>query len=316
VIERILITSDEQWHNDLRRPNVGASQAPALWGLHPYITLGQLYAEKRGVELPKPSGALLERGHDLEAVVAAKVARENKLWSLEKCRFYYRDPDLRLGASPDYYVIDHDRDGVGVLQIKTVGAWQFKKNWSDGAPDWITLQTSTEMMLVNATWGAIAALVIGDFEYALHTFAVPRHAAAEHKIRAGVADFWRQVDQGIEPVFDFDRDADLIAQIYRTTKEGKIVDLRGDNRVIAVLEELDLLSTRVRDDEKAIKALKAEMREKIKDAEIALVPDWKVTLKETNRPDKLAERVFQIGDVIEEGTTFRTLRYSRQKIGV
>jgi predicted phage-related endonuclease len=313
MIEQHEITTREAWVA-LRSKDVTASRVAALWGLHPYCTAGQLFAQARGVELPKPSGELLERGNDLEAVVAAKVARENPTWKIEKAKHYYRDSVIRLGATPDYYVVCPER-GRGILQCKTVGAWQFKKNYvDDDAPVWIKLQATVEMMLTGASWGVIGVLVIGDFQYELHTFPQERHAAAELKITKGVAEFWRQVDAGIEPVFDFDRDADLIALLYPSATEGKTIDLRGDNRVIAVLEELNLLAARNRDDEKAIKALKAELREKIKDAEIALVPGWKLSLKETHRPDKIAERHYEIGDVLEEGLTYRALRYSRQKV--
>lgn len=303
MIEHHAITSPEQWHA-LRAKDVTASRVAALWGLHPYCTAGQLFAEARGVEMPKPSGDLLERGHDLETVVAAKVARENPTWRIEKANHYYRDGAIRLGATPDYFITDPARAGIGVLQCKTVGAWQFKRTWSeeDVAPVWISLQTTVEMMLTDAAWGMIAALVVGDFQYALRTYAIDRHPAAEHKIKNGVADFWRQVDAGIEPEFDFDRDADLLALLYPTTKPGKIVDLRGDNRVIAVLEELDLLAARNREDEKAIKALKAELRAKIGDAEVAQVHGWRLSLKDTVRPE-----------IVQAACTFRTLRYAREK---
>jgi predicted phage-related endonuclease len=302
MIERHEITTREAWLA-LRSKDLTASRVPALWGVHPYCTAGELFAQVRGVELPKPSGDLLERGNDLEAVVAAKVARENPTWSIEKAKHYYRDSVIRLGATPDYYVICPER-GRGILQCKTVGAWQFKRTYAGGdtAPDWIKLQAIVEMMLTGASWGIIGVLVVGDFQYELHTFFVERDTSVELKITKGVAEFWRQVDQGIEPAYDFDRDADLIALLYPTVTEGKTIDLRGDNRVIAVLEELDLLAARNRDDEKAIKALKAELREKIKDAEIALVPGWKMTLRETTR----AEHVVQ-------ASTFRQLRFSRAK---
>jgi predicted phage-related endonuclease len=314
MIEQHEITTREAWLA-LRSKDVTASRVAALWGLHPYCTAGELFAQVRGVDLPKPSGDLLERGNDLEAVVAAKVARENPTWKIEKAKHYYRNSVIRLGATPDYYVTCPER-GLGILQCKTVGAWQFKRSYAggDSVPDWIKLQAIVEMMLTGATWGIIGVLVVGDFQYELHTFFVERDTSVELKITKGVAEFWRQVDQGIEPVFDFDRDADLIALLYPSATEGKTIDLRGDNRVIAVLEELDLLAARNRDDEKAIKALKAELREKIKDAEIALVPGWKLTLKDTHRPDKIAERPYEIGDVLEEGITYRTLRYSRQKV--
>ena len=39
---------------------------------------------------------------------------------------YWRDPETRLGATPDAFIARPDRDGPGTLQIKTVSedAWR------------------------------------------------------------------------------------------------------------------------------------------------------------------------------------------------
>jgi len=67
--------------------------------------------------------------------------------------------------------------------------------------------------------------------------------------------------------------------MYRRPKIGKIVDLTGDNRIVAVLEER---AAAIKDREAAagkIDELDAEIKSKIGDAEVAIVPGWSVSWK-------------------------------------
>src|SRR5262249_13012173 len=95
-----------------------------------------------------------------------------------------------------------------------------------------------------------------------------------------VSSFWRNVDAGIPPATDYARDNRLLALMYPKEIPGKEIDLRGDNRVPTILDErANLMATiKVLDGKKD--ALEAELREKIGDAEIAIVDGWKVKLKE------------------------------------
>jgi predicted phage-related endonuclease len=176
-VERIAITSEEQWR-ELRTHDVTASTIAALFGLHPYMTVGELHVEKSGIELRKHAEtSVMRRGRALEGVVADEVQRVRPSWKITKATHYLRDTKRRIGATPDFYIDDNGKRGI--LQTKTVGGATFKKTWAatGGLPFWIGLQCATEMMLDDADFGVVAALAVGDFEFSLHMTDVPRHAA-------------------------------------------------------------------------------------------------------------------------------------------
>ena len=306
AVEHIPITSREEWL-ELRKRDVTASTIGALFGVHAWQTIAGLHAEKCGMEMPSPDPAssVIRRGNALESVVAAEVAKQRPEWRIRKNDLYLREPHARLGATPDF-CIDGDPRGLGVLQTKTIGSYGFKKYWvgdygeEPTAPMWIILQNITEVMLADAAFGAIGVLVIGDFAFDCHVIEVPRHRPTEHKIRVAVNSFWQALEAGHVPTIDYARDGDLLKLMYPREVEGKVIDLRGDNRIVELCEIRARNAAMIAIAEKAKKAAETEMREKLGDAEIAVVQGWKVSLKTTHRPE-----------VVQKAVDYRVLRTSR-----
>src|SRR4030095_11106389 len=108
MIERHPITSREEWLRH-RQQDVTASVVGALFGVHPYQTPAGLWAEKTGVELPRRDTAEVRRGGLLEGAIAEAGREERPRWTIHPPREYLRNPDIRLGATPDFAVVDHDR---------------------------------------------------------------------------------------------------------------------------------------------------------------------------------------------------------------
>jgi predicted phage-related endonuclease len=302
-VERIAITSEEQW-KALRRQDVTASTIGALFGVHGYKTLGELHVEKSGIDLPaRAESSVIRRGRILERVVADEVQRERPDWKIAKANDYLRDTKRRIGATPDFYIDENGRRGV--LQTKTVASSIFKKQWLEmGVPPfWISLQCVTEMMLDDADFGVVAALVVGDFAFELHIFDVPRHAATEKRIRDAVEAFWHKVDSGQQPTIDYERDGPLLAVLYPRETKGKIIDLHGDNHIIELLEERERLDEAVEHLEAAFNACNNEIKAKLGDAEAAVVPGWRITFKEQHRKEHTVR-----------ASSFRVLRCVRETI--
>lgn len=301
AIDRIRIESREQWLA-LRRNDVTASVVGALFGLHPYTSALALYAEKIGLALPEPEPTVLERGRFLEVAVGAAFAEAHSKWQIAKAEHYLRDGAQRIGATPDF-LINTDDGRRGVLQCKTVAPGAFRRYWSDVTPPtWISLQTLTEAMLDEADFGIIAALVIDPYRLKLHEYEVPRHHGAEARIRGAVEKFWRDVEIGAQPKVDYERDRALLGVIYPREKPGKIIDLRGDNRLPQILEAREHLKARISDAEADLETLEAEIIHKLGDAEAAQVNGWKVTLKEQHRKQYTVKP-----------TSFRVLRTAREQ---
>ncbi len=284
MIERITIASREQWL-ELRRRDVTASAVAATVGLHPYISRLALFKEKSGLELPETRNAMLEWRLLLEPVVAAAVQKQRPDWRIVKANEYLRDPDARIGATPDFY-IEGDPRGLGILQAKTAAPASFKKEWTDDNPPfWIALQNATELMLEpRAAFGVVACLLIDPWDCQCPIYEIPRHAGVEAKVRSAVADFWEAVEWGDEPEPDYKMDADLIAALCPTSTPLRSIDLSGDNRLPALLAERAEIIAQ----DRALTARRAEIdteiKDKMRDAEIGTVDGF--TIKFRNEPRK------------------------------
>lgn len=294
--------SDACW--DVERPTLlNASEIAAPFGAHEHKTLARLVAEKRGLASDvDPESPLIRRGHALEDDALDEIQKLRPTWRIAPNAMHYVDHARRMAAIPDAFVRDPARDGLGVLQIKVVSRPVFKRKWPEETPPLgYLLQLAQEMMLVpGCTWGAVGALVIGDFSYDAFVYPIERNLKAEGRLRVAAANFWQSFDGGDTPTIDFERDGDLIALMYPTEVPGKVVDLSTDNAIGELLERREMLKDTCRDIEARLKTTEAEIRAKLGDAERALVPGWNVSLKLQHRKEHLVR-----------ATSFRALRATR-----
>lgn len=283
MIREYAIKSEAEWL-EWRSRDVTASDVAAVFGLHPYKTTLELWAEKTGIDTGRRETSVMRRGRILEPAVRAAVEIERPEWRLEKVRTYYRDPKIRIGATPDFR-IQGDRRGLGMLQAKTASPRAFKRYFEDDRPPfWITLQTITELMLTKSTWGVVGVLVVDAYrEPDLRIYDIPRLRSAEKKIEDGVRAFWKDVDAGRQPTADYSRDAALMSALYTEEIPGTEIDLSGDNELPAMLEEHDRLVGELSTTLARISAIETELKSKMKTAELAFVGDHRVTWKVQRR---------------------------------
>jgi predicted phage-related endonuclease len=285
AIEKRAITDREQWL-EWRREDVTASVVGALLGHHQFITALKLYVEKRGVEFPNNENDLMIRGTLLEPAVAKAVNRERPDWVLEKATDYYRDPELRIGATPDYFIHGDSRGGVGILQCKVIGLPVWENEWDNGRvpPAWIVWQVRLETMLTNAAFGVIAVLLDDHWQAKWQIIEVPRDAAEEAKLLAAVAAFWQDVAAEREPPADLDQDSEAIKALTAHVTKGKTLDATGDNELPTVLEALAVLDAEIKSREQRVEAYKNWLKLKMGDAEsITGLTGWRVTFKDVIR---------------------------------
>jgi predicted phage-related endonuclease len=292
---------------DEERPALlNASEIAAKFGVHDYKTLAAVVAAKRklsGLD-PDPESALIRRGHALEDDAIDEIQKLCPTWRISRNTNHYVDRKHRMAAIPDALVSDPDRRGVGSLQIKVVSAPVFRRKWPDQTPPLCyLLQLAQEMMLIpDCTWGAIGALVIGDFSFDAHVYPVERNVTAENRLRTAAAEFWWAFDQGEMPAIDFERDGALIALMFPTETPGKVIDLTTDNSIRELLDRREILKDTAKDIEARLKTCETEIKAKLGDAEGALVPGWKVTLKTQHRS------AYQVKE-----SSFRVLRTIRNR---
>jgi hypothetical protein len=288
AIQTIPVVDRATWLQH-RRQDVTASVAAAVLNAHPYTTAYALWAEKTGRLDGADAGetAAMERGRLLEPVALQLLRERQPTWRVDQPGVYLRDPAARLGATPDAYAVDPERPGFGIVQVKSVEASIFRRSWRDEAtrevtlPLWIACQAIIEAHLSGASWACVTPLVIG-FGLDMPIIDVPIHSGVIQRIRGAVADFWRLVDSGQTPDFDFGRDAGLISRLY-ANDDGSTIDLSDRNDLPALLDEKEQLSTVKNDADKRLKAINAELIAAMGTATSAVVANGVVTAKTIHR---------------------------------
>ena len=318
TIERIPITDRAQWLA-LRQRDVTASAAAGLLGTSKYMTPLRLFALKTGqIEEDAADDKIddnsielspLGRGLALEEVGADLLRRLKPSWIVKRNTEYFRDPALRIGATPDLLVNDPDR-GPGLVQQKSVASMMFDKQWKgeDGEivpPLEYFVQTIVEAHMAGAQWAAIGALVV-SYGVKFQLVPVEIHAGVWSRVQREVEAFWRRVAMNNPPDPDFNMDGALIASLYADADDDLGIDLGDNPRVFELLDEREKLKMRETDGDRASKLRKpidAELIHILGNAATGRLADGRIITAKTTR---------RAGYTVQP-TSFRTVRIKEPK---
>lgn len=307
MIERLTPKDRRAWLA-LRGRDVTASTVGALFGEHEFLTIYELWAQKTG-RLPRGADAetpAMQRGRLLEPVAIALMREMHPEWQIEHNaaeNVYYRDPEARIGATPDAIVTAPGR-GLGVVQIKSVEASVYRRKWIvEGEPEpplWIALQASVEAHLTGAKWAAVAPLVVGH-GLEMPIIEVPLADGVISAIKERVADFWQMVAEGREPEPDYARDGDVLDAMYPHSDAREEVDLSTDNRINQLIADRVAARAAITAAEADLKAIDAEVKAKMGFAEVAHVGGGRRITWETRRRS----------GYVAPATTYRFLKFPK-----
>jgi predicted phage-related endonuclease len=285
----------EQWLG-WRKENINASEVGALFCVDKYRTPLALYYDKFTDLVIEPTSAatkVMRGGRWLESAVISAVAETRPEWEVYTPRHYIDDPDLRIGCTPDAYLVKGSR--VGILQCKKVNKKIFNKWERDSCgvvvpPLTYQLQALTEAKVTNRTDFAVLAFLIVGYEVDLEIVDVPMHGDAWESICARTKRFFTDAALGIVPPVP-PPDAELVKKIYPTTNWGQAIDLSRDNELPAVVERERELAAQISAIEKEAKplskereGLRAVIKGKIGSAETAILPSgYMATFKTVQR---------------------------------
>ncbi len=271
-VERIQIDpvrNRDAWM-DWRRGFVTASDVPAVCGEGLFGSSAKVWAEKKGLTAPAEMNDAMFRGIIGEPAVLRAIQWHFPTWEVRPASVFLCDRESRLGATPDAAAVIPGRDGIGIIQCKTVSRPWFEAHWLDDneqavVPLAYELQTLTEAMLADAPWAMIAVLIVDTFRWELKVFPVERNPGAEAKIKQCVLDFCRDyLDANVQPPIDPARDEELVKRLF-PRDDGTEIDLRFDNSlpgIVADLEAAKAVKKQAETDEKiAATAIKAKLGE-------------------------------------------------------
>lgn len=278
---------------EARQNSITSSDVAAIFGRSPYKTLFELWAEKTGqIEDGFKENDRAAAGRHLEAGIAS--------WACEKFGFeakpfkdYYEDPDAKTGASFDWQITGWSDapsgfsfDDVVPMEIKMVDYRVFNGTFKEGyadkkwdaenpddivAPPHIELQVQHQMMMTGASWAVIIVLIAGND---LRMILRKRNETIIQKIRDGIAKFWKDVRNLVEPSPNYERDADAIKRLYARPDPRAALDAP---EAIERLQELFFMTNEIsdkkKDAEKKEKVLKAEIQDVLREVEFVILPD-------------------------------------------
>jgi predicted phage-related endonuclease len=292
--QRVTPKSRADWL-DIRKGFTGCSKIPVLLGCDPYTTLAQFWAEKTGRLDPEPQTVQMRRGTILEAPALEMLAEERPDWTITPNPipggFLVIDDETQICATPDALATRPDRPGPGVIQVKSVDPFAFKKNWLDDMggiepPTHVLVQTLAEMHMTDAKWGTVAALVVSS-GIDLHVIDIEPIPGLIETLIAKNREFWQFVEKDERPPLDYGRDGALIAQLHRGLTPDKTIDLSGDNSFRAAIADYLDAKTIISAAEKRKATAEAEIRDKLADATAATAGDFFVTAKVVNRAEHM-----------------------------
>ena len=303
-IEKHTITTREDWLK-LRLNDLTASDLGAYLGLTPWKSPAELMAEKRGLSPQLASESrVMRRGRRDEYAILRIIAEQRPTWSISESKVYLRDPSIRLGATPDAVAVDPEREGIGVIQCKSVAADVFARSWvqedeSVEIPLPYLLQTLCEAHLAEASWAVLAVWVRSAWTEDLHILPVIRDERAEENVRDLAVRFWKDCDSGKLPEFGHKNDSKTVELFFPKEREDQKepTDWSGDNEARGLIDEYIEIRERAKIDAERKGEIATQLKEKLGYDGSAKVDGYSVSWKTTNRKE-----------TVVKASSFRTLR--------
>lgn len=276
-VERFPILSRQQWL-ELRKPVLTASDIGAAAGLDQHRSAYTVWLEKAGLVPPQPETPIMRRGRLFEPAAEAYLQDELPDWRIARPNVFLRDLDRLIGATPDRLLEDPDEPTELVnCQIKVVARPEYEK-WDGTPPLSFFLQTCCENLLLDASSGVLACLIVDAYGAELELHTVPRHKAAEERVVEIARDFWDSIVKRRPPQPDYQLDGKHLAAMFPPSKAvAAPLDLTSDNRIIEVLDSRDALKATVKAATAEIEALDAEIVDKLRGAESAFARGWRIS---------------------------------------
>lgn len=298
------VTDRSSWLT-LRKRDVTASEIAAVLGISKWSSPLQLWADKSGKGRDFGDNMAMKAGRIMEPAIAEAVREAHPDWVVEKADKYYRDPVLRIGATPDYFRVMKPEGANFVekwpIECKFIQPSVFAKEWLAGPPLMYVLQTLTQIYITGAPQGYVACM-IDNRAKDVYIYDVPRNDAAWKKITDRVAKFWEDVASGTMPGPDYTVDGASLKDMYPADAAATPLDLREDNRLTELLARRESIGEAIKVMRVEAEAIDAEIIDKLKGAPAAQCNGWRITYKQQTRK----------GYVVPD-STFSTMRVTKTK---
>ena len=263
--------SHEKWL-EVRKQGIGSSDAAAACGIHPYLSMLELWMIKTGrlhshLDDGIDGYSPLYWGNTLEPMVAKyyqqrtgnKVRRVNAI-------LQHPDPDNHfMLANLDYAITGSD--DVQILECKTAGE-HGAKLWKHGVPLYVTCQVQHQLAVTGKQAAHICVLLCG---HEAKIFKVERDERLIASIIEHERLFWQYVETDTPPTPDHSESAArALKQLYPIPKPSSKVDLTDDDGANKLFEQLLSYRDYMQELEQRHDQVKHQLQSLIADNEVAV----------------------------------------------
>ena len=281
--KRLVNTKDlsrEDWLQ-FRKQGIGSSDAAAACGIHPYLSMLELWMIKTGrmssdIDESIEGYSPLYWGNTLEPMVAKfyqehtgnKVRRVNAI-------LQHPDPDKHfMLANLDYAITGSNE--VQILECKTAGE-HGAKLWKHGVPLYVTCQVQHQLAVTGKTAAHICVLLCG---HEAKIYKVERDERLIQSIMEHERLFWQYVETDTPPTPDHSESAArALKQLYPAPRPSSKVDLTDDDGANRLFEQLLSYRDYMKELEERHDQVKHQLQSLIQDNEIAVFEKGAISWK-------------------------------------
>jgi len=266
----------EEWLR-YRMQGIGGSDVSVIAGINPFKSVYQLWLEKTGqIEPEQTESEYAHFGTILEPIVKKEF--------MDRTGLKVRAKHMLLQSS-EYPFMFADLDGViyengemCIFEAKTASAYK-QDVWEEGVPTEYVLQVQHYMAVTGARKTYIAALIGGNHFY---IYEIQRDDELIGKIIAMEEYFWNtHVIGGVEPVADGSEATTAYFNERFANSNGATITLPDE--VLKICEKYDELSQQLKELETAKDAVSNQIKSYMKENEIGLVGDRKISWKQISK---------------------------------
>ena len=261
--------SREDWLQ-VRKQGIGSSDAAAACGIHPYLSMLELWMIKTGrmtsdIDENIEGYSPLYWGNTLEPMVA-KYYQEHTGNKVRRVNAILQHPEQPfMLANLDYAITGSDE--VQILECKTAGE-HGAKLWKHGVPLYVTCQVQHQLAVTGKTAAHICVLLCG---HEAKIYKVERDERLIESIMEHERQFWQYVQTDTPPSPDHSESAArALKLLYPTPKPSSKVDLRDDDGANKLFEQLLSYRDYMQELEQRHDQVKHQLQTLIADNEVAV----------------------------------------------
>lgn len=287
----------QAWLAD-RMTALGASEIPSIFN-EGYESAYELWARKSGLIGRGDESEQMEVGTLIQPVIVELLRRRTDMEIQEapQSEFIRSESHPFIGCTPDARAFHESRSTPGVCEIKNVGHY-FAKDWDNGTPLKVQIQTQTQMFVLGYDWAVAAALVGGN---SLKYHFIERDDKFIAWMLPHVTEFWRRIQEGDAPPVDGSERTRRVLYQMHPNDNGEIVLLPQD--VGDLSTQADLLSAEIATREKELERIRNVIREAIGPNTFGVLPDGSGWSNKTS-----TRKAYQVAESVS-----RTLRRTKAK---